>query len=158
MINRIFIIILIFLSIYCEHEKLDDNKDKSNINENNIEEDTKGEIIYIDAKIDEAFTLSSNYTVLIESDNIEIHCPGFSDSRCPPDVTCIWEGEVAVLLDIKVEQIYNESIYLSYNNIKEEFNQFTIELIDLNYPFIMNDGYTQRSYSARLIISKNENL
>ena len=160
MINKIFIIILIFLSIYCEQEKLndDDKNEKSYINENNTEDNSEN-IKYINAKIDEVFTLYSNYTAIIESDNIEVHCRGISDSRCPPNVVCIWEGDVSILLDIKVGQIYNYSFGLSLTekNYNKKFNQYIIKVVGPDLPFTSADISFIGTYSsASLIISRNE--
>lgn len=47
------------------------------------------------------FQLKINQTASIESNNIKVKFLNvFSDSRCPSDVTCIWEGEITIFVNI----------------------------------------------------------
>ncbi len=47
----------------------------------------------------EIFEIKMNQVIQFE--DLELHFRDIEDSRCPLDVTCVWEGKVAVMLNIK---------------------------------------------------------
>jgi len=54
--------------------------------------------------LDEEFTLSPGQTATVTGTNLGLTFDRVSeDSRCPTDVTCIWEGDAVVVLRVKVE-------------------------------------------------------
>ena len=56
---------------------------------------------YISAALGREFQLEVGQTGFVESENIKItFVEVTADSRCPSDVTCIWAGEVEVLVNI----------------------------------------------------------
>jgi len=55
-------------------------------------------------KLDEPFMIKLHQTLSI--DNLDVEFSGIEDSRCPSDVTCIWEGRASVTL-----RIYNQTQY-----------------------------------------------
>ena len=55
---------------------------------------------HYDAKLDSPIKLSIGHTTEIKSEQLAITLEDISDSRCPKDVTCIWEGEVTATLNI----------------------------------------------------------
>ena len=46
------------------------------------------------------FRLGINVTAQVQPDGPQITILDIQDSRCPSDVTCIWEGEAKVLIDV----------------------------------------------------------
>ena len=55
----------------------------------------------ISAKLGEQFQLKVNQIAILKSDNIEIKFLNVTnDSRCPSDVTCVWEGEVKISVNV----------------------------------------------------------
>ena len=55
----------------------------------------------ISAKLGEQFQLKVNQIAILKSDNIEIKFLNVTnDSRCPSDVTCVWEGEVKMSVNV----------------------------------------------------------
>jgi hypothetical protein len=54
--------------------------------------------------VNEEFTLSPGQTATVNGTNVRLTFDRVSeDSRCPTDVTCIWEGDAVVVLKVKVE-------------------------------------------------------
>jgi len=54
--------------------------------------------------VNEEFTLAPGQTAGIDGTNLRLTFEGVTeDSRCPVDVTCIWEGDAVVILKVKVE-------------------------------------------------------
>lgn len=53
-----------------------------------------------DSKLNSPIKLSLGQTTEIKSEQLSITLKDISDSRCPKNVTCIWEGEVTVTLNI----------------------------------------------------------
>ena len=76
----------------------------------------KGEINYSDDKTVE-FTISA-----------------INDSRCPEDVTCIWQGEAEITID--VESPAKGTIVLStFDNLSDTIGNYSFKLIEvLPYP------------------------
>jgi hypothetical protein len=54
--------------------------------------------------LNEEFTLAPGQTASVNGTNVRLTFDRVSeDSRCPTDVTCIWEGDAVVVLKVKVE-------------------------------------------------------
>ena len=54
--------------------------------------------------LNEEFTLSPGQTAAVSGTNVRLTFDRVSeDSRCPTDVTCIWEGDAVVVLKVKAE-------------------------------------------------------
>lgn len=86
-----------------------------------------------------------------------------NDSRCPPNVTCIWEGNAEVLFAISDDGFLGNEIteYVTLNTNSEpsmaSIGGYTIELIGLTQPIFSSviDEY-EHAYFAFLLISKSE--
>ena len=50
-------------------------------------------------QLDEPFVIKMDQRIQFE--DLELYFYDIEDSRCPLDVTCVWEGKVAVMLNIK---------------------------------------------------------
>jgi hypothetical protein len=54
--------------------------------------------------LNEEFTLAPGQAVSVNGTNVRLTFEKVSeDSRCPTDVTCVWEGDAVVVLKVKVE-------------------------------------------------------
>jgi hypothetical protein len=54
--------------------------------------------------VNEEFILGPGQTATVTGTNVRLTFERVSeDSRCPTDVTCIWEGDAVVVLKVKVE-------------------------------------------------------
>ena len=54
--------------------------------------------------LNEEFVLAPGQTAAVEGTNVRLTFERVrEDSRCPTDVTCIWEGDAVVVLKVKVE-------------------------------------------------------
>ena len=54
--------------------------------------------------LNEEFTLAPGPTAAVNGTNVRLTFDRVSeDSRCPTDVTCVWEGDAVVVLKVKVE-------------------------------------------------------
>src|SRR3972149_6747744 len=61
--------------------------------------------ISIEANLDSEFLLQFNQSTEIKSEDMKITFLNVtSDSRCPSDVTCIWQGQAGIELDVQKEE------------------------------------------------------
>ncbi|MCE9617101.1 MAG: hypothetical protein K8Q88_01890 [Nitrosarchaeum sp.] len=107
-----------------------------------------------EVELGESFMIKLHQTLSIDS--LDVEFSGIEDSRCPLDVTCIWEGRASVTL-----YIYNQTQYraitLNTNDAKTfRVDSYEINLIDvLPYPVSTKD--ISEEYVATINISKNKN-
>ncbi len=104
-------------------------------------------------ELDEPFMIKLHQTLSI--DNLDVTFLGIEDSRCPSDVTCIWEGRASVILRI-YNQIQYQTIILTTGETTTLYvDSYEINLIDiLPYPVSTKD--TSEEYVATISISKNK--
>ena len=87
-------------------------------------------------------------------DSLDVEFLEIEDSRCPSDVTCIWEGRASVTL-----RIYNQTQYISIilttgETPTSHVDSYDITLIDvLPYPVSTKDITDE--YVATISVSKN---
>lgn len=94
-----------------------------------------------------------------------------SDSRCPKDVTCIWAGEVKVLVEFYEDGEFKGERIISGSNISVAENEITsasnisiagffdVESLDINYVVVtpypeVNYKISQEEYSVELKVSE----
>ena len=54
--------------------------------------------------LNEEFTLAPGQTAAVDGTNLRLTFDRVSeDSRCPTDVTCVWEGDAVVVLKVKAD-------------------------------------------------------
>ena len=105
-------------------------------------------------KLDEPFMIQLHQTLSI--DDIDVTFWGINDSRCPSDVTCIWEGHASVTLRIYNQTQYRTIILTTGENTTLYVDSYEINLIDiLPYPVSVKD--ISKEYVATISISKNKN-
>ncbi len=72
----------------------------------------KGEAVQ--AKLDTPITLAFNRIASVDGEKILIEFANVTeDSRCPVNVTCVWEGQVTVALNISLDGMESGSISLT---------------------------------------------
>lgn len=91
---------------------------------------------YNAAAILEPFELELNQNVTVSPDNITVRFSNVtSDSRCPSDVTCVWQGEVSIQVDVKKDGTDFESIILGTDDGVPIFGNYLIQLLKVEpYP------------------------
>jgi hypothetical protein len=68
----------------------------------------------VQAKLNTAITLAFNQIASVEDEKILIEFADLTeDSRCPVNVTCVWEGQVTVALNISIDGAESGSISLT---------------------------------------------
>lgn len=86
------------------------------------------------------FHIQFNQTATIQ--DLQIKIINLTDSRCPSDVTCIWQGQAKILVDInRINQnLGNVSLILNDKNSESQsFDHYSINLIEVNpYPISTN--------------------
>jgi hypothetical protein len=110
---------------------------------------------YLPRDISEPFTLKFNQGAMITFDNILVRFSNItSDSRCPSDVTCIWQGEVSIQVDVKQENTTFENIILGENDEVPIFGKYFIRLLKVE-PYPQSTHMIQQDdYIATLVITK----
>ena len=102
----------------------------------------------IEIALGQEFTLKQGQTALISGENLQIAFGGVkSDSRCPADVQCFWEGDAEVVLNVnKVGSNEGTTINLHANRKfvqSAKYQQYEIKLV-----------YLSRENVAKLVVSK----
>ncbi|AJW70245.1 hypothetical protein [Nitrosopumilus adriaticus] len=70
----------------------------------------------------------------IRYENLELYFYDTEDSRCPMDVTCIWEGQVTAMIHVK-NQTHKISGYFTPNHTMNYISPYNITLVDIRpYP------------------------
>ena len=120
----------------------------------NLEQESfaqSSEPMTIEANLDSEFVLQIDQSAEIKSEDMKITFLNVTaDSRCPSDVTCIWQGQAGIELDVQkgeVESIVSLSIGGDSSPEESIFNSYLIQLVDLSpYPVstknIQSDEYT----------------
>jgi len=114
-------------------------------------------------EIGQPFDLKIGQTAYFESSGITIRFANITeDSRCPSDVTCIWEGQVSTLVsfsDSKSSSNFTLTLRGSGsadNSSKKAFNGYELRLVDVQpYP-TSKQKISPSDYTARFILSKDE--
>jgi len=131
----------------------------------NLEQESfaqSSEPMTIEANLDSEFLLQVNQSAEIKSEELKITFLNVtSDSRCPSDVTCIWQGQAGIELDVqKGEEESTVSLSIGGDSSPEEsiFNSYLIQLVDLSpYP-ISTKNIQPEDYTVTIKITKYEEL
>ncbi len=121
------------------------------------EESSNKKVSNTDFEIGEPFNLPFGTAISNTDKSITIEFKGVSDSRCPADVTCVWEGNGKVTLGINTDGVEYET---QLNTHPEEQNSVVINgvsfsLTELNpYPESAEKAISKKEYVAVLIAEK----
>ena len=100
----------------------------------------------------EPFEIKMDQTIQFE--DLKLHFRDIEDSRCPLDVTCIWEGKVTVMIDIQ-NQTHKNAAYFTPGFTSTYHIPYEITLVDIQ-PHPISTQDTTDQYIATLSISKSE--
>ena len=82
------------------------------------------------------FQMKFNQTATMQ--DLKIKIANLTDSRCPSDVTCVWQGQAKILVDINKnnQNLGNFSLILNDKNLEAiSFDHYSIRLVEVNpYP------------------------
>ena len=111
-----------------------------------------------EANLDSEFLLQFNQSLELKSENMKITFLNVtSDSRCPSDVTCVWQGKADIDVNLqKDDQNITVSLPIGgdSNQKKAVFNQYLIQLVDLSpYP-VSTKNIQYDEYAAKINITK----
>jgi hypothetical protein len=112
----------------------------------------------IEANLDSEFVLQINQSAEIKSEELKITFLNVtSDSRCPSDVTCIWQGQAGIELDVQKGEVESTiSLSIGGDSSPEEsiFNAYLIQLVDVSpYP-VSTKNIQSDEYTATINITK----
>lgn len=81
----------------------------------------------------------------------------FDDSRCPEDVTCIWAGEVSIIIEVyKDKKIVEEkTVILNFKNSEENIKWFS-NYLPKNSKKIKNIGVFPYPKEGQMVKSKKQ--
>ena len=86
------------------------------------------------------FHIQFNQTATVQ--DLQIKITNLTDSRCPSDITCIWQGQAKILGNINKgnQNLGNFSLILNDKNLESQFiDHYSINLIEVNpYPISTN--------------------
>lgn len=86
--------------------------------------------------VNQEFELKYGKTAVVtlnNGDHVEISFDKSEESRCAPNVQCIWEGFANVMLSLNQEEDTLGLLQSPHPSIKSHGN-FEIQLLELNYP------------------------
>jgi hypothetical protein len=73
----------------------------------------------IEVSLGQEFSLSIKQSAFIKEENLEIEFEEvIEDSRCPWEVTCVWEGRVSLSVEINVNDV-SDNIELSQSGLTD---------------------------------------
>ncbi len=97
------------------------------------------------------FELEVGESVVIASEPLEIGLQRVTDSRCPRDVYCIWAGQLAAALELRIGGGQTAALELgTVIDRGKTVSGYRIELLDIS---ARSQG-SQMSYPARLLVTK----
>ena len=100
--------------------------------------------------LNEEFTLDFNKTVTVKADGKKFKirfAKLVEETRCPPDVECVWAGEVAVRIELDHAEQHVIGFHSEYPS-SMVYKDHTIRLLEVNYK---SDSYDiEENYYLRL--------
>jgi hypothetical protein len=96
------------------------------------------------------FELEVGESVAIASEPLEIALQRVTDSRCPPDVYCLWAGQLAAALELRIG---GQTAALELGTVidrNKTVSGYRIELLDIS----ARSNGSQTTYRSRLLVTK----
>jgi len=120
------------------------------------------ESMSVEAELNSEFTLHINQSAEIKSEDITVTFLNVtSDSRCPSDVTCIWQGQAGIEVGVQKGEVESTlSLSIGGDSTPEEsiFDAYLIQLVDIS-PYPISTKIIQpEEYTATIKITKYEEL
>lgn len=112
---------------------------------------------YNEVELDKEFNIKEGDSVIIFQERIVIKFKNVKDdSRCPKNAVCVWEGNAAVVLELKNSNgdTFTSILNTSIEPKEVKFSNFIIELKGLNpYP-ILDTAIVPKDYIVTLLVKK----
>jgi hypothetical protein len=109
-----------------------------------------------DTMLDSSFTLKIENTAKIDSELQLTMLGAIEDSRCPSDVTCVWEGTVSVQVNLIKNDLNlgNHTIRLGENDDQQIFDGYFVKLVTVEpYP-LSTTSIKPSDYVMTFLVSK----
>jgi hypothetical protein len=103
--------------------------------------------------LDDPFMIKIHQTLSV--DNLSVTFSKIEDSRCPSDVTCVWEGRASVTLDIYDQKQHQTILLTTGENTTSYVDSYKINLIDI-LPHPTSSKDISEEYVATISVSKNQ--
>jgi hypothetical protein len=100
------------------------------------------------------FQLGFNQTATMQE--LQIKITNLTDSRCPSDVTCVWQGQAKILIVINKnsQNLGNFSLILNDKNLEaRSFDHYSIQLIKVDPSPISTKNIQLSDYDVTLKLS-----
>ncbi|HEY95238.1 MAG TPA: hypothetical protein G4O15_09925 [Dehalococcoidia bacterium] len=110
--------------------------------------------------IGEEFSLSIGETATFKGEQLRIQfLEIIEDSRCPRNVTCIWEGRVVAVIEVflggELQQIMLIEQGLSDMSVKEQIGEYEVLFRILPYPEDAEIQISPDEYYLMMTVNKN---
>jgi hypothetical protein len=108
------------------------------------------------AKLAEPFTLAPGETAQVEGAGLAVTFESVSaDSRCPVDVTCVWEGDAVALVSARPATATPRELHTSGRFATEaEAGEFRVRLVSLAPPLRQGVTPAPGEYRATLVVTR----
>ena len=111
-------------------------------------EDINLESTRIEGKIEIKINQTTEYK------DLKIKLTEINESRCPSDITCVWQGQVEVIFQINQNLESHRLALTTTDNTETNIGEYTIKLLDVSpYPTTTMD--ISNEYVVSISISKN---
>jgi len=104
--------------------------------------------------LDDPFMIKIHQTLSV--DNLALTFSKIEDSRCPSDVTCVWEGRASITFDIYDQKQHQTIMLTTGENTTSYVDSYKINLIDI-LPYPASSKNISEEYVATISVSKNKN-
>ncbi|MFC1972275.1 hypothetical protein ACFLVE_02575 [Chloroflexota bacterium] len=110
-------------------------------------------------RLGEEFSLPISQSVVITGEDLDIKFVEVSeDSRCPKDVTCVWEGRVTAVVEISKggssQQLNLSQPGLTDAPAREQYEQYEVTYKIEPYPEKAEVQITAEEYRLLIIVNK----
>ena len=117
-----------------------------------------GEAGEVKANLGQEFSLSMGQTASIQDEALKLRfLEVIGDSRCPKDVTCVWQGQASCLVEITYSELLHK-VTLIQPGLSEEpsqidFNDYLIKFNLTPYPEAGKE-IKKNDYRLRLVVTR----
>jgi hypothetical protein len=108
------------------------------------------------ATVGEPFTLAPAQTAQVEGTGLAVTFESVSaDSRCPADVTCVWEGDAVVLVTVRPAASTPSELHTSGRYASQvEAGDFRVRLVELKPVPRSGASPAPGEYRATLVVTR----
>ncbi len=107
-------------------------------------------LIHEDFALPNPFTVGIPFDQTFQYEDLELYFYDIEDSRCPTDVTCIWEGEVTAMIHVR-NQTHKTAGFFTPGHTISYITPYNVTLVDIQPHPISTE---KPDYTATLEITK----